>query len=291
MAVHSLGYLRLSSVDVAAWSDFAVDVLGMTASQQSPQGGAAFRMDEHPGRLVVVPGEASAVDGIGFEVRDRDALDRLSDSLVDRGVEVHQGSDEECAARGVRDLRLLEDPFGMPLELYSGPALDHDPLKTRHVRGFLTGPLGMGHVVLGGQELEEALEFYQRDLGFVERNTMRSKKGDGTRSGEPITFLGCNPRHHTVALMRWPEGAQLVHFMVEVETIDDVGRCHDRALDRGIPQRLTLGRHSNDGMVSFYSTTPDGFTVEVGCDGRLVTPDDPTYEITATSYWGHRKAG
>lgn len=288
MSIHSLGYLRLTSVDVDAWTPFATDVLGMTVAR-SPQGGVAFRMDEHAARLVVVPGAHSGVDGIGFEVANRDALAALTGSLLARGVRVRAGTTTECDARQVRDLRLLTDPFGMPVELYSGPALVHEPLDSRHVRGYVTGDLGMGHVVFGGPQADEALEFYQGGLGFVDRNTMRAMGPDGTRGDERITFLGCNRRHHTVAVMKRPGPAQLIHFMVELGSIDDVGRAYDRALDSGFPQRLTLGRHSNDGMVSFYSTTPDGFTVEVGCQGRLIEPGTPTYETTATSYWGHRK--
>lgn len=288
MSIHSLGYLRLSSVDVDAWTPFATHVLGMTAVQ-SPQGGVAFRMDEHAARLVIVPGETSGVSGIGFEVENRAALDTLAASLRARDVEVRDGTVAECDERQVRDVRFLVDPFGMPLELYSGPALIHEPLESRHVREFVTGDLGMGHVVFGGPEADEGLEFYRDALGFVDRNTMRAMGPDGTRGTERITFLGCNRRHHTVAVMKRPAPVQLIHFMVEVGSVDDVGRAYDRALDSGIPQRLSLGRHSNDGMVSFYSTTPDGFTVEVGCEGRLVEPGTPTYEITATSYWGHRK--
>lgn len=288
MTIHSLGYLRLTSVDVDAWTRFGTDVLGMTA-QRSPQGGVAFRMDEHAARLEIVPGDASGVAGIGFEVENRGVLDSLADDLTARGFDVRTGTSAECDARRVRDLRLLNDPFGMPLELYSGPSLVHDPLETRHVREFVTGDLGMGHVVFGGPEADDALTFYRDVLGFADRNTMRAMGPDGKRGDERITFLGCNRRHHTVALMKRPGPAQLIHFMVEVGSIDDVGRVYDRAIDSGIPQRLSLGRHSNDGMVSFYSTTPDGFTVEVGCEGRLIEPGTPTYETTATSYWGHRK--
>nr|BAD10896.1 2, 3-dihydroxybiphenyl 1, 2-dioxygenase [Rhodococcus rhodochrous] len=288
MTIHSLGYLRLSSVDVDAWTRFGTQVLGMTADR-SPQGGVAFRMDEHAARLEIVAGESGGVSGIGFEVESRDVLDSLTVSLRDQGVDVRTGTSVECDVRRVRDLRMMNDPFGMPLELYSGPSLVHDPLETVHVREFVTGDLGMGHVVIGGPESDEALEFYRDALGFVDRNTMRAMGPDGKRGDERITFLGCNRRHHTVALMKRPAPAQLIHFMVEVGSIDDVGRAYDRALNSGIQQRLTLGRHSNDGMVSFYSMTPDGFTVEVGCEGRLVEPGTPTYETTATSYWGHRK--
>ena len=76
--------------------------------------------------------------------------------------------------------------------------------------------------------------------------------------------------------------------MIEVASLDDVGRTLDRAGKRGAPVSATLGRHANDQMVSFYLRTPGGFDVEYGTDGRLV--DDATWisrESTAVSLWGH----
>ena len=79
--------------------------------------------------------------------------------------------------------------------------------------------------------------------------------------------------------------------MIEVATLDDVGRALDRCARRGVPVSATLGRHANDLMVSFYVRTPGGFDIEYGTDGRLV--DDATWisrETTAVSLWGHQFA-
>jgi len=76
--------------------------------------------------------------------------------------------------------------------------------------------------------------------------------------------------------------------MVEVATLDDVGRALDRCTRRGGALSATLGRHANDQMVSFYVRTPGGFDIEYGTDGLLV--DDATWvsrQTTAVSLWGH----
>ena len=46
------------------------------------------------------------------------------------------------------------------------------------------------------------------------------------------------------------------HMMVELFSLDDVGQAYDVAL--GEPDRIgvTLGRHTNDFMTSFYAKTP-----------------------------------
>jgi len=115
--------------------------------------------------------------------------------------------------------------------------------------------------------------------------------GGGGKSGDPpvwFRFLGCNARHHSLALAPVPAEAGLVHLMIETASLDDVGRALDRCARRGAKVSGSLGRHANDLMVSFYVRTPGGFDIEYGTDGRLV--DDATWitrESTAVSLWGH----
>ncbi|MGW9131939.1 VOC family protein [Streptomyces sp. NPDC055681] len=69
---------------------------------------------------------------------------------------------------------------------------------------------------------------------------------------------------------------------------DEVGQALDRILAAGYHLSSTLGRHTNDKMVSFYVRTPGGWDLEVGVGGLLVDEDSYTAEeITADSYWGH----
>ena len=52
---------------------------------------------------------------------------------------------------------------------------------------------------------------------------------------------------------------------------------------------MTLGRHTNDRMTSFYVRTPSGFEIEYGTGGLLV--DDATWVVRpydAGSVWGHK---
>ena len=76
--------------------------------------------------------------------------------------------------------------------------------------------------------------------------------------------------------------------MIELNSFDDVGDAYDKALTMPGRVALTLGRHANDRMVSFYVNTPSGFLLEYGWGGRLV--DDDTWEVEETppcSLWGH----
>ena len=55
--------------------------------------------------------------------------------------------------------------------------------------------------------------------------------------------------------------------MLEVAALDDVGTALDIVNERQIPLAMSLGRHTNDLMTSFYVRTPSGFEIEYGTGG------------------------
>jgi hypothetical protein len=65
--------------------------------------------------------------------------------------------------------------------------------------------------------------------------------------------------------------------MLEVGSMDDVGRAYDRCLAAGVPIASTLGVHPNDRMFSFYARTPSWFDLELGWGDRKI--DDATWEV------------
>jgi 3,4-dihydroxy-9,10-secoandrosta-1,3,5(10)-triene-9,17-dione 4,5-dioxygenase len=302
--ISSLGYLRIESADVAAWREFGVRVLGMVEGRGPDAGAVYLRMDDFPARLVIVPGERDRLLASGWEVPGERDLAEVGRALEEAGVAVKSGTADEVADRRVAQLLRFDDPAGNALEVFCGAALEHRPAVSPYGNRFVTGVMGLGHVVLPvsgepgepGEPGEEAtLRFYTEVLGFRLRDSMRmAPELFGRPAGGPplwMRFLGCNPRHHSLALAPFPAPAGIVHLMVEVAALDDVGRCMDRCARRGAKASATLGRHANDLMVSFYVATPGGFDIEYGTDGLQV--DDATWvsrETTAISLWGHQRA-
>ena len=144
--------------------------------------------------------------------------------------------------------------------------------------------MGVGHAVLLCSDVDGSHRFATELLGLRLSDQM-------VLDGRPLNFLRCNPRHHSLALAPH-HSSRLAHLMLEVETIDEVGRCIDRCADHDVPIVQSLGRHTNDRMTSFYLRAPRGYEVEYGCDGLRV--DDATWttaEITQVSFWGHRRVG
>jgi len=247
-------------------------------------------MDDRAFRLQIDEGKADDISFIGLEVETWEGMQALRGKLDKEGVKYAPASDNLKAERGVRDLIVLTDPAGLQVEIYVGAtALTSVPFNSpAGVSGYLTGEQGAGHVVLASEKMDEVRDFYTRLLGFRLSDTIGiAIAPDFTLT---LEFYHCNPRHHTLALAPMPAPKRLHHFMVEMATMDDVGFAMDRVEKCGVKQTMTLGKHSNDQMISFYAATPSGFEVEVGTAGIAV--HDEVWRVThheVTSMWGHKR--
>lgn len=287
MDVQSLGYLRITAEDPHNWAGFASHVLGMETVAGDGDV-LQLRMDDRHHRIAIEPAHPSGngtTDGhcYGWEVADAAALDVAAGELERAGVVVAVGSKAELESRRVAAMIHCLDPAGHRVELFCGAdGGDREFTPGRDISGFRTGELGLGHIVLMVPELEPAVRFYQDVLGF--------RISDYMLAPFKATFLHTNPRHHSLALLEVGVAA-LHHFMVELDSVDDVGRGYDLVQAEGIEVARTLGRHTNDRMISFYARTPSGFELEYGWGGRLV--DDASWEpceLSAVSSWGHTPA-
>src|SRR5580658_4868618 len=261
MKIYSLGYVRLESTVVEQWRGFAEDVLGLQAND-GPDGTLRLRMDDRPVRIAIVPGKADRVAAVGLELRDKGALDLAVSELDAAGVAVKEGSAADAEERLVERFVSLQDPCGNPLELFYSQQVDGLPVSLPQGGECVTGALGAGHVVLPAEDIDAAFDFYTRLIGLSHRDSMVVRiPGMPVRK---LRFLGCNPRHHTIALTEAPSPQGMRHMKTEI------------------------GQHSNDEVLSFYVFCPGGFEFEFGVHGRHV--DESTWvtrELTNLSYWGY----
>jgi 3,4-dihydroxy-9,10-secoandrosta-1,3,5(10)-triene-9,17-dione 4,5-dioxygenase len=292
-AIKSLGYITVAASDIERWRQFAFGVLGF-AEGKGPDASALYlRMDERAARIVVVPGEIDRVVTVGWEVRDHPGLEQVKSALDAAGVSFKELSAAEADERRVEEVITFDDPAGTTLEVFHGAVLDHSPVVTPFGARFVTGAQGLGHVVVPALDPNGLVEFYTQVLGFRSRGAFRVP-APPEFGPIRVRFLGINERHHSLAICpatnQEPPG--LVHVMVEVDSLDAVGQALDRVNAEEFELSSTLGRHTNDKMVSFYVRTPGDWDIEFGTDGMRV---DETYytaeEITADSYWGHQWVG
>ncbi|MCZ4559109.1 VOC family protein [Rhodococcus maanshanensis] len=292
MGIRSLAYMRIEATDMAAWREYGLKVLGMIEGKGIDANSLYLRMDDFPARLVIVPGERDRLMVSGWETANAAELQEIRDSLSAAGVPFKEGTADQIADRRVAELIVFEDTSGNTLEVFHGAALEHRRIVSPYGHKFVTGEQGLGHVVLTTDDDQASLRFYRDVLGFKLRDSMRLPPQMVGRpaDGEPawLRFLGCNPRHHSLAFLPMPNPTGIVHLMVEVENSDDVGLCLDRAMRKKVKMSASLGRHVNDLMLSFYMKTPGGFDIEFGCEGLEV--EDESWiarESTAVSLWGH----
>ncbi|WP_197048037.1 biphenyl-2,3-diol 1,2-dioxygenase [Mycobacterium paragordonae] len=286
----SLGYINISTDDIERWRHFAFGVLGFAEGSGPDPTALYLRMDERGARIVLVPGDTERVLAVGWEVRDGAALRRLKSVLDGAGIAFKELSTREADARRVEEVITFEDPAGITLEVFHGAVLDHTPVVTPFGARFVTGDQGLGHVVLPATDPGGLFDFYTEILGFRSRGAFRIP-APPEFGPIRVRFLGINARHHSLAIApaMHQRDPGVVHIMVEVDTLDAVGQALDRVNAEGIQVSSTLGRHTNDKMVSFYVRAPGDWDIEFGTDGMRVDENSYTAEeITADSYWGHQ---
>jgi len=286
MSVGSLGYLGLKVKDPDAWTAYAISVLGLMPGEAAGR----FRLDDLAWRIAVESGEADDLSYLGFEVAGPTELEAVRARLAEGSVAVGNGEPELLAERQVLGLLTCEDPDGLQIEVFYGPTLRTETpfASPAGVTGFVTGDQGLGHIVLSTSDMPAARRFYQELLGFRLSDIIRMQPSQ--QFGFDMEFFHCNARHHTLALMPIPTPKRLHHFMIQVPTLDAVGFALERAAAAATPITASLGRHTNDQMVSFYSRTPAGFEVEFG--QGAVEVDDATWRVSRhdkPSSWGHKR--
>ena len=305
MEIKGLGYIGVGAKDPSQWLAFGTNIIGAMPARALPgedwgmpmdptagpasggsgvgsDGSVYLKTDDRQWRIAIHPNtDNQGIMYLGFEVVGPNALEDAVTELIDAGIDARMGSAKEARQRSVTGIAFSQDPSGNNIELFYGPTKDGKFASTHGVK-FKTGDLGLGHLNLLVADLEAAQNFYSRVLGF--------NLSDYIRFGEAGSahFYHCNPRHHTLGITTVGPINGLHHLMLEMDNIDQVALCLERAEAAGINITSTLGRHTNDNMLSFYMSSPFGFEVEIGCDGLLVGDDWLPSEFCEGDIWGHK---
>ncbi|MFB4308519.1 VOC family protein [Actinomadura sp. GTD37] len=285
--ISQLAYLGIASPKAEEWRDYATRLLGAVVAGDGSDGAVRVKVDDKGYRIAVHPAERDELRYVGWDCGNETALRAYVAELRGKGVELHAGDAAELKERQVAELYWFADPFGNRHELvwgqYSQP---NSFFPGRPMRGrFVTGDLGLGHVVLIVPDLEKANAFYADTLGFRLSDRVKSDIFN-------LRFYHCNGRHHSLAVAEIPGMTGINHLMLEVESFDDLGSAID--LFTADPEReilLSLGRHTNDLMTSIYVQTPSSMQIEYGYGG--ITVDDLTWVAgnhDLPSIWGHHRS-
>jgi 2,3-dihydroxybiphenyl 1,2-dioxygenase len=290
-SVSQLGYMGIGVSDAPSWERFATEVVGLEIAERGGDGTLFLRMDDYHHRITIHPGGKDDVARVGWEVPDAQTMHAIAQQLADGGTAVTAGTDAEAQLRRVVQLIKFRDPNGVASEVFYGPLMaTRRFMPPRPIAGFKAGAMGLGHFVMFVDDLEKSRKFYAEALGLRVTDYI----GYDIQPGFPIklVFMHCNERHHSIAMLAIPHAPKrLNHIMLELNSVDDVGATYYLCQDRKVPIVRTIGRHTNDHMMSFYMQTPSGFDIEYGWGGRIV--DDRSWQVqsyNSGSAWGHRGA-
>lgn len=281
--IRGLGYIVVDATDLDAWETFATEIFGMAVAERTDDM-LRLRIDDKCYRFDIRKADRDGVAVIAWEVAGAAQLEEIAQRLQGLGYDVERVDPRQAYAdRLVSGLIGFTDPDGVRVEIFYGFKEDKDVFVSPTGARFVTGTGGMGHVFQLVSDDSAYEKLYFDALGF--------KFSDYIDFG-PIaaTFTHCNPRHHSMAFAAVPGVPPMLgHVMLEVDDIDTVGRAYHKVFEeKRAPIAMTLGRHSNDDMISFYTRTPSGFQIEFGTGGLLIDDETwlpPRYDVP--SFWGH----
>ncbi|MBI2243707.1 MAG: VOC family protein [Nocardioides sp.] len=284
--ITQLAYLGIASPNYQQWRDYGTRLLGTQLAADGPDGAVRLRVDDKGYRIAVHPAEQDEFRYAGWACHNETELRSYVAELRGKGLEVHEGTPEELKERQVAELYWIQDPWGNRHELVWGQfSMPNSFWPARKMNGFVTGDLGLGHIVMIVPDLQAADAFYAETLGFRLSDRVVSDIFN-------LRFYHCNGRHHSLAVAEIPGMTGINHLMLEVENMDDLGSAIDLfTADQEREILLSLGRHTNDLMTSIYVQTPSSMQIEYGFGGIAV--DDLTW-VAGThdvpSIWGHHRS-
>jgi 3,4-dihydroxy-9,10-secoandrosta-1,3,5(10)-triene-9,17-dione 4,5-dioxygenase len=291
MKITELSHVVIGTPDLEKWRDYGTRVLGM-AAVDGPDGTLYLKMDSRDFRFLIQKSGKDELFASGWGVSSEQDFHAVRADLERAGVEIKKGTDAEGKLRKVQDFFSFADPAGLRHEVSWGPIAAFSKFVSPIGTQFVTGDLGMGHAVLPTPDIDKTVKFWTEVMGFGVSDLLHLTLAEGV---PPIRvyFLHCAAgRQHSLAFAELSDPTGCNHLMVEVDSMDEVGRALDRVDQNGVKLTLTLGRHVNDDMISFYMMTPGGFQMEYGTGGSVKDWGNyKVFESTRGSHWGHKFLG
>jgi 2,3-dihydroxybiphenyl 1,2-dioxygenase len=284
--ISTLSYVVIEASDLSAWQAFA-ERLGFHVIMRG-EAELQLRMDDQSYRIIVSQGPLDDLKTIGWLFPNIEALSMYIAELGRQGIAAEEASTELKAERQADALYTAIDLNGIQHEFAAGLPKTHDHFSSTQLQSKFLTDEGLGHVLISTQDKVASIDFYQR-LGLSITDTIAEEIAPGIVID--ATFMHVNQRHHSFAFAPMPPDVKrLHHLMVEVESIDDVGLAYDRCNKALDPIVMSLGKHPNDEMFSFYVQSPSGIAIEVGYGGKLIDYQNwQTESFSKLSSWGHKQ--
>jgi len=224
-------------------------------------------------QLALIPGSQRAIERIAFGLPAKSDVDDAARALEAAGVRVIAAPHALDTPGNGYGLRFL-DPDNRCIELSSDVA----PGTAGESKAV---PQKLAHVVVNTPDIDRATAFYRDLLGFQISDW----------SEHVMSFLRCNPEHHSIAFNQAPHAAYN-HTSWTMASIDDLFRAQGRVRGAGTDLQWGTGRHGPGHQVFNYYIEPSGYVVEYIADGIEIGADEawePTVWVRKPEFmdlWG-----
>ena len=283
--LNDIRYLRIGTANLESAVEYCTRIVGLQVVGRERKA-AYFRSDRTGVRgdtrdhtLVYFEGDPRD-NTIGFDLEDRERLDFVAAELEKAGHPVHQGTQQECELRRVKDFIATRDPTGNKIEIVVRP-------YHSGVRYFPSRDAGITHFSHIGLRTSNA----PKDEAFW--TCICNARVSDWIGDAPL--LRISTVHHSLALFPSPyPGVQ--HINHQVEDIDDVMRSWYFLREKGVKIVFGPGRHATSSAVFLYFEGPDKMVYEYSVGVKHIQPEEEAsyrprqFPFTPESFciWGSR---
>lgn len=262
--IRSLGHLSFRVPNLDASYAHATQILGLREVTRKGDTIYLTNNDQHH-TLEITRADRAALDHIALEATSLEALEELSAVLQREGMHILSTQPQEPGlAQAIRFIGPGEQTFEVFVpdqpEPQSTEGSDPRARRIGHIRADVlyngpgVRPRKLGHAMIKCENVEEMEHFLAHVLGF--------RLSD--RIGNDIIWMRCGPDHHTLNIVRGPNGLQ--HYAWEVESWADLERMGDHLLANGMTYIWGPGRHGPGNNLFAYHLDPAGVVVEYFAD-------------------------
>jgi catechol-2,3-dioxygenase len=245
--------------DLSYMEEFYGDLWGLAVTEEDR--GSVFLRAQSPDHHVVglYEGTPGRLHHVAFEAASGDELQRVAEAVTSAGGSLIHGPGPSPDEPGVGNLVRFADPDGNVIEVFVGMEQVRDPYGERAVK-----PQDLNHVVINVTDMKRSQRFYTEMLGFRVSDWIT----------DFMTFLRCNPNHHSLALKIGDPG--LDHAAFTTQGWNELARGVFYLGEHGVARVWGPGRHGPGNNLFSYFRDPEGNIVEYTAEVMQV--DDASWQ-------------
>lgn len=303
MPVAHIGHVELVVPDLAASTEFMVELMGLQVSEEtSDQVFLRAWQDFDHHTLILTQGSEPQFAHAGWRMATKEDTLELEAELKRQGME----SVWVEGSIGHGDALRFRTPQGLPfeayweVEAYEAKGADRSDYPAHPSRRSTKGaaPRRFDHFTCGVTDVTSEQEWLTSVLGLHHRYYTIKPDGSGERWG---SWLSRTNVSHELGLGSNPAGwtgapGNLHHTAYYLESAEDVLRTASMLVDHGVTMQFGPASHGTSGATCLYFAEPGGHRIELWTGGLLCfAPDWKAIEWGADLFlavgdiWGSSK--